>query len=71
MTDAPISDGSARPGQWKEKANQAGNIIFAAPETVNGTLTQGLAGFPEPHMDQLMEENSLSDAVLYPKVARW
>ncbi len=31
-----------RPGQWKEKANQAGNIIFAAPETVNGTLTQGL-----------------------------
>jgi pimeloyl-ACP methyl ester carboxylesterase len=32
-----------RPGQWKEKPNQAGNIIFAAPETVNGTLTQGLA----------------------------
>ena len=31
-----------RPGQWKEKPNQAGNIIFAAPETVNGTLTQGL-----------------------------
>jgi hypothetical protein len=31
-----------RPGQWKEKPNQAGNVIFAAPETVNGTLTQGL-----------------------------
>lgn len=30
-----------RPGQWKEKPNQAGNIIFAAPEVVNGTLTQG------------------------------
>ena len=30
-----------RPGQWKEKPNQAGNVIFAAPETVNGTLTQG------------------------------
>lgn len=31
-----------RPGQWKEKPNQAGNIMFAEPETVNGTLTQGL-----------------------------
>jgi hypothetical protein len=31
-----------RPGQWKEKPNQAGNVIFAAPETVIGTLTQGL-----------------------------
>jgi hypothetical protein len=30
-----------RPGQWKEKPNQAGNIIFAAPESVNGTLMQG------------------------------
>ena len=30
-----------RPGKWKEKLNQAGNVIFAAPETVNGTLTQG------------------------------
>lgn len=30
-----------RPGQWKEKPNQAGNVIFATPETVNGTLTQG------------------------------
>ena len=30
-----------RPGQWKEKPNQAGNVTFAAPETVNGTLTQG------------------------------
>jgi len=31
-----------RPGQWKEKPNQAGNVMFAAPQTVNGTLTQGL-----------------------------
>lgn len=31
-----------RPGQWKERPNQAGNVVFAAPETVNGTLTQGL-----------------------------
>jgi len=31
-----------RPGQWKEKHNQAGNVMFAAPEAVNGTLTQGL-----------------------------
>lgn len=31
-----------RPGKWKEKPNQAGNVMFAAPETVNGTLTQGL-----------------------------
>lgn len=31
-----------RPGLWKEKPNQAGNIMFAAPETVNGTLMQGL-----------------------------
>jgi len=31
-----------RPGQWKEKPNQAGNVMFAAPETVNGTLTQGI-----------------------------
>ncbi len=31
-----------RAGQWKEKLNQAGNIMFAAPETVNGTLAQGL-----------------------------
>ena len=31
-----------RPGQWKENPNQAGNVIFAAPEMVNGTLTQGL-----------------------------
>jgi hypothetical protein len=31
-----------RPGQWKEKPNQAGNVMFAAPEAVNGTLTQGL-----------------------------
>lgn len=31
-----------RPGKWKEKPNQAGNVTFAAPETVNGTLTQGL-----------------------------
>lgn len=31
-----------RPGQWKEKPNQAENVMFAAPETVNGTLAQGL-----------------------------
>jgi len=31
-----------RPGQWKEKPNQAGNVMFAAPEAVNGTLSQGL-----------------------------
>lgn len=38
MQDRP----DKRPGQWKEKSNRAGSIVFAAPETVNGTLTQGL-----------------------------
>ena len=32
-----------RPGQWKERANQAGNTNFVAPELVRGTLHQGFA----------------------------
>ena len=30
-----------RPGQWKERANQAGNTSFVLPELVRGTLHQG------------------------------
>ena len=30
-----------RPGQWKERANQAGNTSFVEPELVRGTLHQG------------------------------
>jgi hypothetical protein len=30
-----------RPGQWKERANQAGNTNFVEPELVRGTLHQG------------------------------
>lgn len=29
------------PGQWKEKANQAGNTLFVLPELVPGTLREG------------------------------
>ncbi|MGI4869865.1 MAG: Fic family protein [Janthinobacterium lividum] len=32
-----------RPGQWKERANQAGNTNFVEPELVRGTLHQGFA----------------------------
>ena len=32
-----------RPGQWKERANQAGNTSFVVPELVRGTLHQGFA----------------------------
>lgn len=31
------------PGQWKEKANQAGNSLFVLPELVPGTLREGYA----------------------------
>lgn len=31
---------SARPGQWKERPNQAGNTLFVLPELVPGTLRQ-------------------------------
>jgi hypothetical protein len=30
-----------RPGEWKDKPNQAGNTIFVAPELVPGTLIEG------------------------------
>jgi hypothetical protein len=43
MSDRP----DKRPGQWKEKPNQAGNITFAAPDTVNGTLTHGFARYQD------------------------
>lgn len=31
------------PGQWKQKANQAGSTLFVHPELVPGTLRQGFA----------------------------
>lgn len=34
-----------RPGQWKERANQAGNTSFVEPELVRGTLHQGFAAY--------------------------
>jgi Fic family protein len=30
-----------KPGEWKDKANQAGNTLFVMPELVPGTLRQG------------------------------
>ena len=30
-----------KPGEWKDKLNQAGNTIFVAPELVPGTLSEG------------------------------
>jgi Fic family protein len=30
-----------RPGEWKDKPNQAGNTFFVAPELVPGTLREG------------------------------
>ena len=30
-----------RPGEWKDKPNQAGNTLFVAPELVPGTLREG------------------------------
>jgi len=32
-----------RPGEWKEKTNQAGSSVFVAPELVGGTLKQGFS----------------------------
>lgn len=41
----------ARPGQFKEVANRAGNTVFVVPELVEGTLLQGfelLQGLADP-----------------------
>lgn len=35
----------ARPGEFKEVSNQAGNTLFVAPELVRGTLAEGLRIF--------------------------
>jgi Fic/DOC family len=32
-----------KPGEWKDKANQAGNTFFVMPELVPGTLREGFA----------------------------
>ncbi|MBN3853544.1 cell filamentation protein Fic [Paraburkholderia sp. Ac-20340] len=37
------------PGQWKEKANQAGNSLFVLPELVAGTLREGFTRIAALH----------------------
>ncbi|HEY9132078.1 MAG TPA: Fic family protein [Dyella sp.] len=40
-----------KPGEWKDRANQAGNTFFVAPELVPGTLREGfdrIIGLREP-----------------------
>ena len=40
-----------KPGEWKDRANQAGNTFFVAPELVPGTLREGfdrIIGLSEP-----------------------
>jgi Fic family protein len=32
-----------KPGEWRDKANQAGSTYFVAPELVPGTLREGFA----------------------------
>ena len=36
-----FSRASKNPGQWKERANQAGNSLFVSPPLVRGTLAKG------------------------------
>jgi hypothetical protein len=38
-----------RPGQFKEKANQAGSYVFVAPPLVEGTLVEGFKRLRDPH----------------------
>ncbi|MES2106475.1 MAG: Fic family protein [Pseudomonadota bacterium] len=46
-----------RPGEWKEKANQAGSTLFVYPDLVPGTLREGFArisALSDPYARALM-----------------